>query len=221
MNRKWIALLLSCALVLMLAAACGRNNDKTNNNANDTTNNGTTNNGSDMNTRPDNSGNTNAPGSMTPGNSAGSGNGSGMNDSNDGNIGEHNEPVFPDSLATMDADVAVADLFDTIGLSETDLDNAMKDVATVGDGVDGARTYRHKLLGQDSEVSYGFDDQRAINKVTVKSPANSADEWREELSGTLGAKSVEGEMNSWIYNEHKVKVDDKGDHVIITIEKDA
>ena len=212
MNRKWIALLLSCALVLMLAAACGRNNDKTNNNANDTTNNGTTNNGSDMNTRPDNSGNTNVPGDMTPGNDL---NGS------DGNIGEHNEPVFPDSLATMDADVAVADLFATIGLSETDLDNAMKDVATVGDGVDGARTYRHKLLGQDSDVSYGFDDQRAINKVTVKSPANSADEWREELSGTLGAKSVEGEMNSWIYNEHKVKVDDKGDHVIITIEKDA
>ena len=212
MNRKWIALLLSCALVLMLAAACGRNNDKTNNNANDTTNNGTTNNGSDMNTRPDNSGNTNVPGDMTPGNDL---NGS------DGNIGEHNEPVFPDSLATMDADVAVADLFDTIGLSETDLDNAMRDIATVGDGVDGARTYRHKLLGRDSDVSYGFDDQRAINKITVKSPADSADEWREELSGTLGAKEVEGQMNNWTYNEHKIKVDDKGDHVIITIEKDA
>ena len=216
MNRKWIALLLSCALVLMLAAACGRNNDKPNNNANNTTNNGmnngTTNNGSDMNTRPDNSGNTNVPGDMTPGNDL---NGS------DGNIGEHNEPVFPDSLATMDADVAVADLFDTIGLSETDLDNAMKDIATVGDGVDGARTYRHKLLGRDSDVSYGFDDQRAINKITVKSPADSADEWREELSGTLGAKEVEGQMNNWIYNEHKIKVDDKGDHVIITIEKDA
>ena len=216
MNRKWIALLLSCALVLMLAAACGRNNDKTNNNANDTTNNGmnngTTNNGSDMNTRPDNSGNTNVPGDMTPGNDL---NGS------DGNIGEHNEPVFPDSLATMDADVAVADLFDTIGLSEADLDNAMRDIATVGDGVDGARTYRHKLLGQDSDVSYGFDDQRAINKITVKSPADSADEWREELSGTLGAKEVEGQMNNWTYNEHKIKVDDKGDHVIITIEKDA
>ena len=212
MNRKWIALLLSCALVLMLAAACGRNNDKTNNNANDTTNNGTTNNGSDMNTRPGNSGNTNVPGDMTPGNDL---NGS------DGNIGEHNDPVFPDSLATMDADVAVADLFDTIGLSETDLDNAMKDIATVGDGVDGARTYRHKLLGRDSDVSYGFDDQRAINKITVKSPADSADEWREELSGTLGAKEVEGQMNNWTYNEHKIKVDDKGDHVIITIEKDA
>lgn len=213
MNRKWIALLLSCALVLMLAAACGRNNDKTNSNANDTNNNGT-NNGSDMNNggMGNSSGNTNVPGDMTPGNDL---NGS------DGNIGEHNEPVFPDSLATMDADVAVADLFDTIGLSETDLDNAMKDVATVGDGVDGARTYRHKLLGQDSEVSYGFDDQRAINKVTVKSPADTADEWREELSGTLGAKEVEGQMNNWTYNEHKVKVDDKGDHVIITIEKDA
>lgn len=215
MNRKWIALLLSCALVLMLAAACGRNNDKPNNNANDTTNNGMnngTNNGSDMNTRPGNSGNTNVPGDMTPGNDL---NGS------DGNIGEHNDPVFPDSLATMDADVAVADLFDTIGLSETDLDNAMRDIATVGDGVDGARTYRHKLLGRDSDVSYGFDDQRAINKITVKSPADSADEWREELSGTLGAKEVEGQMNNWTYNEHKIKVDDKGDHVIITIEKDA
>ena len=218
MNRKWIALLLSCALVLMLAAACGRNNDKANNNTNDTTNNGMndgTNNGAgDMNNGglDNNSGNTNVPGDMTPGNNL---------NGNAGNIGEHNEPVFPDSLATMDADVAVADLFDTIGLSETDLDNAMRDIATVGDGVDGARTYRHKLLGQDSDVSYGFDDQRAINKVTVKSPADSADEWREELSGTLGAKEVEGEMNSWTYNEHKVKVDDKGDHVVITIEKDA
>lgn len=218
MNRKWIALLLSCALVLMLAAACGRNNDNANNGANDSANNGA---GDMNNDGMGNSGNTNAPGSMTPGNSAGSGNGSGMNDSNDGNIGEHNEPVFPDSLATMDADVAVADLFDTIGLTEKDLDNAMRDVATVGDGVDGARTYRHKLLGQDSEVSYGFDDQRAINKVTVKSPANTADEWREELSGTLGAKEVEGQMNNWTYNEHKVKVDDKGDHVVITIEMDA
>lgn len=213
MNRKWIALLLSCALVLMLAAACGRNNDKANNNTNDTTNNGTNNGAGDMNNGGmDNNGNTNVPGDMTPGNDL---------NGNEGNIGEHNEPVFPDSLATMDADVAVADLFDTIGLTETDLDNAMRDIATVGDGVDGARTYRHKLLGQDSDVSYGFDEQRAINKVTVKSPADSADEWRDELSGTLGAKQVEGDMNSWIYNEHKVKVDDKGDHVVITIEKDA
>lgn len=213
MNRKWIALLLSCALVLMLAAACGRNNDKANNNTNDTTNNGTNNGAGDMNNGGmDNNGNTNVPGDMTPGNDL---------NGNDGNIGEHNEPVFPDSLATMDADVAVADLFDTIGLTETDLDNAMRDIATVGDGVDGARTYRHKLLGQDSDVSYGFDEQRAINKVTVKSPADSADEWRDELSGTLGAKQVEGDMNSWTYNEHKVKVDDKGDHVVITIEKDA
>lgn len=215
MNRKWIALLLSCALVLMLATACGRNNDKGNTNANTPSNNGAGNtNNNDM----GNSGNTNVPGNMTPGNA---GTGMGGDNQNDGNIGEHNDPVFPDSLATMDADVAIADLFDTIGLTETDLDNAMRDVATVGDGVNGARTYRHKLLGRESDVSYGFDDQRAINKVTVKSPADSADEWREELSGTLGATEVEGQMNNWIYNEHKIKVDDKGDHVLITIEKDA
>ena len=215
MNRKWIALLLSCALVLMLATACGRNNDKGNTNANTPSNNGAGNtNNNDM----GNSGNTNVPGNMTPGNA---GTGMGGDNQNDGNIGEHNDPVFPDSLATMDADVAIADLFDTIGLTETDLDNAMRDVATVGDGVNGARTYRHKLLGRESDVSYGFDDQRAINKVTVKSPADSADEWREELSGTLGATEVEGQMNNWTYNEHKIKVDDKGDHVLITIEKDA
>ena len=220
MNRKWIALLLSCALVLMLATACGRNNDKGNTNANTPSNNGAGNtNNNDM----GNSGNTNVPGNMTPGNADTGMGGTSMggDNQNDGNIGEHNDPVFPDSLATMDADVAIADLFDTIGLTETDLDNAMRDVATVGDGVNGARTYRHKLLGRESDVSYGFDDQRAINKVTVKSPADSADEWREELSGTLGATEVEGQMNNWTYNEHKIKVDDKGDHVIITIEKDA
>ena len=64
MNRKWIALLLSCALVLTLAAACGRNkNDAADKND---ANNGVTN--------PNNgSGNVNTPGSMTPGNDVNNG----------------------------------------------------------------------------------------------------------------------------------------------------
>jgi len=216
MNRKWIALLLSCALVLMLAAACGRNNDKANN-GNDSVNNDTTNNGSGMNnTAPGNTGNTNVPGNMTPGNDL---NGNGNDGNTDGNIGEHNDPVFPDSLATTDADVAVTDLFDTLGLAVTDLETAMRDMTNMGEN--GNYAYRHNLLGQESEVSYGFDQKDVINKVTVKAPAGTADEWRQELSGTLGAKEAEGEQNSWTYNENKVKVDDKGDHVVITIEKNA
>ena len=67
------------------------------------------------------------------------------------------EPVFPDSLAQSGAEVTVDDLISTLGLRETDLDTAMKDVSTVGDSVSGARTYRHRLLGQDADVSYAFD----------------------------------------------------------------
>ena len=220
MNRKWIALLLSCALVLMLATACGRNNDKGNTNANTPSNNGAGNtNNNDM----GNSGNTNVPGNMTPGNADTGMGGTGMSgdNQNDGNIGEHNDPVFPDSLATMDADVAIADLFDTIGLTETDLDNAMRDIATVGDGVDGARTYRHKLLGEDADVSYGFDDSRTINKVTVNAKPTTADQWRTELKDTLGAKAVDGETDTWTYDDNQIKIDDQGTHVVITIEKKA
>lgn len=220
MNRKWLALLLCCALVLTLAAACGRNKDdavKPDDSANNMTNNG---NAANNPTAPNNGGNsngsnnTNTPGNMVPGND------SSMNDTSmDGQDG--NYPTFPNSLATMDADVAVRDLFDTLGLTETDLDNAMRDIATVGDGVDGARTYRHKLLGEDADVSYGFDDSRTINKVTVNAKPTTADQWRTELKDTLGAKAVEGETDTWTYDDNQIKIDDQGTHVVITIEKKA
>ena len=70
-------------------------------------------------------------------------------------------------------------------------------------------------------VSYGFDDQHTINKVTVKAQPDTADEWRQELSGVLGATEVEGEMNSWTYNDSQIKVSEMGDHVVITIVKNA
>lgn len=211
MNRKWIALLLSCVLVLTLAAACGRNKNTTtdNNNVND-----------GVNDNANNNGNTNTPGNTTPGNELNNGmndNGTlqnnNMNDNTNSGLAN-----FPNTLITG-AEVAVTDLFDTLGLAMTDLENAMRDVTNVGEN--GNYTYRHNLLGQESDVSYGFDQQNAINKVTVKAPAGTADEWRNELIGTLGAQEVEGEMDSWTYNENRVKITDQGDHVLITIEKPA
>lgn len=215
MNRKWIALLLSCVLVLSLAAACGRNKTNANdsNNVNDGVNNNTGNNtnGND---------NVNTPGNMTPGNELNNGvdnNGTLNNNNMNGNTNS-GLANFPNTLITG-AEVAVTDLFDTLGLAVTDLENAMRDVTNVGEN--GNYAYRHNLLGQESEVSYGFDQQNAINKVTVKAPAGTADEWRNELTGTLGAQEVQGEMNSWTYNENNVKITDEGDHVLITIEKKA
>jgi len=225
MNRKWIALLLCCSIVLMFASACGRNrndvtepNNGVNDNMNNSGNNANNGNSANSNTNGNSNGNenTNTPGNMIPGNDNGNQmSGSNMNES-DGTY-----PTFPNSLATMDADVAVRDLFDTLGLTETDLDNAMRDIATVGDGVYGARTYRHKLLGEEADVSYGFDDQKTINKVTVNAKPTTVDKWRSELTDTLGAKEIEGQTDSWTYDDNQIKIDDQGTHVVITIEKKA
>ena len=130
-------------------------------------------------------------------------------------------PVFPESLATMDADVAVDDLFDTLGLTRDDLDTAMRDIEMTDSGTDEAPAYRHKLLGQEADVSYGFDDRHTINKITVRAQPDTADEWREEFSDVLGAEGVEGDLNSWTYNDSQIKVSEMGDHVIITIEQKA
>ena len=134
---------------------------------------------------------------------------------------EHTDPVFPESLATTDADVAVDDLFATLGLTRDDLDTAMRNIDMTDTGTADAPTYRHRLLGEDADVSYGFDDRHTINKVTVKAKPDTADEWRQEISGVLGASEVEGDMNSWTYDDSQIKVSEMGDHVIITIEKNA
>lgn len=209
MNRKWLALVLSGVLVLSLAVACGRKNDTgKDENSNHM--------GDGMTTPTENNshGNTNVPGNMTPGNEM-------SNYPETPSQPTHQDPVFPESLATMDADVAVDDLFATLGLTRDDLDTAMRDVTMADGGTADAPTYRHRLLGQDAHVSYGFDDQHTINKVTVKAQPDTADEWRQEFSGVLGATEVEGDMNSWTYNDSKIKVSEMGDHVVITIEKNA
>lgn len=215
MKQKWIAVLLSLALVLTLFAACGKkdnaNTNDTNNGANDNMeNNGTT----DMNA-PNNGMNGSEGNGSAPEVNNGMGN-NGMNnnvtDPNNNDIGTY--PTFPNALTTSGAEVAIDDLIDTLGLSEQDLNNAMADMEEIGDS-----TYRHKLLGQDSEVSYGFDEARDINKVTVKTAKEHADTWRSQLNDVLGATAVEGQPDSWNYSDSTVKMTEDGDHFIITIEK--
>lgn len=206
MNRKWFALVLSAVLLLSLAAACGKKDDAgtaQNNNM-----------GNEMNAPTNNTGNSNTPSNMTPGNEMG-------NYPETPSEPTYRDPVFPDSLATMDADVAVDDLFDTLGLTRDDLDTAMRDIQMAEGGTADNPTYRHKLLGKDADVSYGFDDKHTINKITVKTQPDTADEWRQEFSDVIGATQAEGDMNSWTYNGNQVKVSEMGDHVIITIEKNA
>jgi hypothetical protein len=206
MNRKWFALVLSAVLLLSLAAACGKKDDAgtaQNNNM-----------GNEMNAPTNNTGNSNTPGNMTPGNEMG-------NYPETPSEPTYRDPVFPDSLATMDADVAVDDLFDTLGLTRDDLDTAMRDIQMAEGGTADNPTYRHKLLGKDADVSYSFDDKHTINKITVKTQPDTADEWRQEFSDVIGATQAEGDMNSWTYNGNQVKVSEMGDHVVITIEKNA
>lgn len=201
MNRKWIALLLACVLLLTLAAACGRRNDKVeeNNNVNNGVNN----------ENPEN----NVPGNDM--NGSGMDN-NGMNGSGTDDRGEY--PTFPNGLASG-AEVALDDLIATLGLTATDLETAMRDVATVGDNVDGARTYRHKLLGHEADVSYGFDQQDMIDRITVKTQKDRLEDWRTELNDTLGATGVEGQTDTWDYSDSRVKITEEGDHLLITIEK--
>lgn len=207
MNRKWIALLLCCVLLLTVAAACGRrdNKDENNpsNNVNDNVNNG----------NPEN----NVPGNNMNGNDMGN---TGMDSNSSMNENDRGEyPAFPNSLAVADAEVALDDLIATLGLTATDLETAMRDVATVGDNVDGARTYRHKLLGHESDVSYGFDDQDMIDRITVKTQKDRMEDWRTELNDTLGATGVEGQTDTWDYSDSRVKITEEDDHLLITIEK--
>ena len=117
--------------------------------------------------------------------------------------------------------MAVDDLFDTLGLTRDDLDTAMRDIEMTDSGTDEAPAYRPKLLGQEADVSYGFDDQKTINKVTVNAKPTTVDKWRSELTDTLGAKKVEGQTDSWTYDDNQIKIDDQGTHVVITIEKKA
>lgn len=198
MNRKWIALLLACVLLLTLAAACGRRNDSVeeNNNVNDGVNNGN-------------------PENNVPGNDM---NGSGMDNNGSGTDDSGEYPTFPNGLASS-AEVALDDLIATLGLSATDLETAMRDVTTVGDNVDGARTYRHKLLGHEADVSYGFDQQDMIDRITVKTQKDRLEDWRTELNDTLGATGVEGQTDTWDYSDSRVKITEEGDHLLITIEK--
>ena len=212
MKRKWIALMLCCVLVLTMAAACGRRDNKDENNANNNVNDNV-NNGNPENNIPGNNTSGNDQNNGPMGNNAMDNNGAMSGD----NRGEY--PTFPNALASADAEVALDDLIATLGLTATDLETAMRDVTTVGDNVEGARTYRHKLLGHESDVSYGFDDQNTIDRITVKTEKDRLADWRTELNDTLGAAAVEGQTDTWNYSESQVRITEDGDHLLITIEK--
>ena len=199
MKRKWIALLLVCVLLLTLSAACGRKKDNVADGQNNNDMNNNVNNGN--------------PQNNVPGNDM---NGSGMNGSDTDNPGEY--PTYPNGLASS-AELALDDLIANLGLTATELETAMGDIEVVGDNVEGARTYRHKLLGHEADVSYAFDEQDMIDRITVKTQKDRLEEWRTELNDTLGAATVEGQTDTWDYSDSRVKITEEGDHLLITIEK--
>ncbi len=205
MKRKWIAMLLSCLLLLALFTACGKTDqaDKPDNNQND--------NMQDNNPTP------NLPTPSLPNDDQNSNNLNNNSTTPEDDRGEY--PSFPNVLADANADVALDDLIATLGLTATDLETAMRDVSTVGDNVEGARTYRHKLLGQESDVSYGFNAKDMIDKVTVKAGKDRAEDWRKELNDVLGATAAQGEADTWDYSDSRVKITEDGDNILITIEK--
>ncbi len=207
MDRKWIALLLSCLLLLTVFAACGTDDTATPNDQNDQQND------------QQNSGNLTPP-TSTP-NQPGTGMNSGSNsmtpDTPNDDRGEY--PTFPNALADANADVGLDDLIGVLGLTATDLETAMRDVSTVGDSVEGAKTYRHKLLGHESDVSYNFDSKDTIDNITVKAAKDRAEDWRKELNDVRGATAIEGQTDTWDYSNNQVKITEEGDNILITIKK--
>ena len=131
------------------------------------------------------------------------------------------EDVFPDSLARADADVTVDDLISTLGRKKTELTDAMKNVDTVGDAGSGMRTYRHKLLGHTSEVSYAFGDTDRIDRIVITTDLKNADDWEKELWDTLRASAVTGETGTWRYGGSTLRMETRNGKQIITIEKTA
>lgn len=132
---------------------------------------------------------------------------------------EEGNPVFPNTLAEADAEVALDDLIATLGLSATDLDTAMREVSTVGDSVEGARTYRHKLLGRQAEVSYAFDGNDRIDHITIRTEKDLLEDWRTHLKSVLGADAVEGEIDAWDYSDSRVRLLEQDGKLTITIQK--
>lgn len=195
MKRKWIALLLFGLLLTTCMAGCGNGDNMDDHSAN---------NGSANNVPPDNDR---------------------TDDRNDNAKDDldsqhrEDEPTFPNTLAEADAEVALDDLIATLGLSAADLETAMREVSTVGDNVEGARTYRHKLLGRKSEVSYVFDDSDRIAHITVQTEKDLMEDWRAHLRDVLGADAVEGETDAWDYSGSRVRLLENGDRLTVTIEK--
>lgn len=195
MKQKWIALLLFGLLLASCMAGCGSGNNMDDHSAN----NGSANNALPDNDRTDD-----------------------RNDNAEDDFDSQHredEPTFPNTLAEADAEVALDDLIATLGLSASDLETAMRDISTVGDNVEGARTYRHKLLGRESEVSYAFDDSDQIDRITVHTEKELLEDWRSQLRDVLGAHAVEGEDDAWDYSDSRVRLLENGDRLTITIEK--
>lgn len=190
MKKHRFVLLPALALALTLAAACG------NMTPSDSSKPSPTQNGSIM------------PGNNVPPNGTSPSDATGKD-----------QPVIPDSLAKTDANVTIDDLIATLGQKKDDLVAAMKDIATVGDGVDGARTYRHKLLGHDADVSYTFGKTGLIDKVTVTTETSYASDWKTQLSDVLKAKSVAGQTDAWTYGDSTVRMEEKDGRQVIIFER--
>lgn len=189
MKKQWIAMLLAGLLVCSLSA-CGKKPGET-----------------DLPNKD--------PGTQNPPSSSNAGGKPSGDSSNDALL----EPAFPDSLAKADAEVRLDDLISVLGRKEADLENAMKDVSTVGDSVAGARTYRHKLLGTESEVSYGIGSDGKITRITVNADAAAAEDWRTALRDTLRAEALENEMDAWHYSDADIRLSAEDGKTVIVIEK--
>lgn len=193
MKKQWIAILLACVLAFSLSA-CGK---KQNTSQPGNSQNGQNENGQNA-QNPDASQNTPSAGDQ-PGTT-------------------DKEQVFPDSLAKADAEVRLDELISVLGRTETDLKNAMKDVSTVGDSVAGARTYRHQLLGRQSEVSYAIGTDGKIDKITVTVDEDASEDWRTELKDTLHAEVLEGQEDAWHYSDANVHLTEKDGKTVVVIE---
>lgn len=123
----------------------------------------------------------------------------------------------PSSLGVVNEDLTADRLFTLIGKGDTDIDDMMKQGATLSDDQTADRAYKTTVLGEDANIAFQKGTDKKIKSVTVTVSKTVADKWKESLKGLYG----ESVGDIWSKDDAHVQMTTSGDNVIFTVSKVA
>jgi len=121
----------------------------------------------------------------------------------------------PSSLGGVDEDLTADKLLALIGKEDSDIDDVMKQGATLSDDQTADRAYKTTVLGEDANIAFQKGTDKKVKSVTVTVSKTIADKWKESLK-TLYGESV-GDI--WAKDDAHVQMATAGDNVIFTVTK--